>query len=194
MVYIWYIDVSLVYCASLVLEKPCVLWGFRRKWIYSASVHLKRLHFILKQHNLDRNREVLPSGFVPLGLILLLAESGALSLTMSVEAKWSNEVVEFWAAGLSGMNCCPLEMAEPPPFTALGLCHQYSFRCHREAVPGFWQETLPHTHFRLFPSFSFLSCEQKLCQESTFIWARNRGSWYSASHFDCLAGRGWRNR
>lgn len=68
---------------------------------------------------------------------------------MSMQAKWSDGVQEFWAAGLSGMNCCPLEMAEPPPFTALGLSHQYSFRCHREAAAGFWQEALPHTHFRL---------------------------------------------
>lgn len=154
----------------------------------------ERLHFILKQHKLDGNREVLSSGSVPLGLILLLTESGTLSLVMSMEAKWSDEVLEFWAAGLSGMNCCPLEMAEPPLFTALGLFHQYSFRCHREAAPGFWQETLPYTHFRLFPSLCLLSCEQKLCQESTFIWARNRGSQYSASYFDCLAGRGWGNR
>lgn len=65
----------------------------------------ERLHFILKQHKLDGNKEVLSSGSVPLLLILLLTESGTLSLVMSMEAKWSNELLEFWAAGLSGMNC-----------------------------------------------------------------------------------------
>ena len=69
----------------------------QKEIIYSSSVHLKWLHF--KQHNLDRNREVLSSGSVPLGLILLLAESGTLSLAMSMETKWSDEVLEFWAVG-----------------------------------------------------------------------------------------------
>lgn len=107
---------------------------------------------------------------------------------------WSTEVLLRRAAGLWSMHCCPVETTKPPLSTALGWFRHYPFRCYRKAAPVFWQETLPHTHFRLFSSLCLLFCVQKLCQESTFVWARNRDSWYSASYFDCLAGRGWGNR
>lgn len=158
----------------LRFDKLCVLWDSEGSKFTLQVFIWNSYTLYLNNTYLDGKREDLSSGCVLLGLILLLAESGTLSLAMSMEAKWSDGVLEFWAAGLSGMNCCPVEMAEPPPFTALGLCHQYSFRCHREAAPGSWQEALPHTHFRLFPSLPPLLWAKALSRKHLYLSQEQR--------------------
>lgn len=167
-----------------------VITSMGRKYCLSSCAGVQWLHIIPRWFNLGGHWVFLLDCLLPLGLMPLLPRSVAnhhwqhqqrprqwsTGALLCRDVLWKtilwNAVISVYSLSVSGLSLKWYRKAAPLFFLA-------------ESTPLHTLETLLLVVSSLAPK-----SKEKLCQENTFVWAMDKGSWYSSCSLDCQAGRG----
>lgn len=112
------------------------------------------------------------------------------TITDNISRGQGNEALELCCAGMSFGK---LSFGTQSPLSTALVFQDCPWNDTEKQPLFFLAESTPlHTLETLLLVVSSLApkSKEKLCQENTFVWAMDKGSWYSSCSLDCQAGRG----